>query len=49
MQLNIQSISNCQKQLNLELYLKENDIDICALNETFLKTDLKFKLKNFFI
>ena len=48
-QLNIQSISNCQKQLNLELYFKENYIDIFSLNETFLKTDFKFELKNYFI
>ena len=39
---------NCQgirpKRKELELYLKENEIDIVALNETFLNEKLNFQI-----
>ena len=42
---------NCQgirsKRKELELYLKENSIDIIALNETFLKKKITFKIKGY--
>ena len=40
---------NCQgirsKQKELELYLKENNFDIVALNETFLTKKVDFKIQ----
>ena len=42
---------NCQgvrsKRKELELYLKENDFDIVALNETFLTKKTKFKIHGY--
>ena len=42
---------NCQgirsKRKELELYLKENSIDIIALNETFLHKKINFKIKGY--
>ena len=42
---------NCQgirpKRKELELYLKENSIDIIALNETFLKKKLNFHISGY--
>ena len=42
---------NCQgirsKRKELELYLKENEIDIVALNETFLNKKLNFKIPDY--
>ena len=42
---------NCQgirsKRKELELYLKENSIDIIALNETFLHKKINFKLQGY--
>ena len=42
---------NCQgirpKRKELELYLKENEIDIVALNETFLNKKLTFKIPGY--
>ena len=42
---------NCQgvrsKRRELELYLKENDFDIVALNETFLTRETDFKIQGF--
>ena len=42
---------NCQglrpKQKDLQNYLLENQIDILALNETFLKTKFKFHLPRY--
>ena len=42
---------NCQgirsKRKELELYLKENSIDIIALNETFLHKKITFKIQGY--
>ena len=42
---------NCQgirsKRKELELYLKENSIDIIALNETFLNKKISFKIQGY--
>ena len=42
---------NCQgirsKRKELELYLKENSIDIIALNETFLHKKVTFKIQGY--
>ena len=42
---------NCQgirpKRKELELYIKENEFDIVALNETFLNTKLTFKIPGY--
>ena len=42
---------NCQdvrsKRKELELYLKENDFDIVALNETFLTKEINFKIQGY--
>ena len=42
---------NCQgirsKRKELELYLKENSIDIIALNETFLNKKINFKIQGY--
>ena len=42
---------NCQgvrpKRKELELHLKENSIDIIALNETFLNKKLKFRISGY--
>ena len=42
---------NCQsvrsKRKELELYLKENDFDIIALNETFLTKKINFKIHGY--
>ena len=42
---------NCQgvrsKRKELELYLKENDFDIIALNETFLTKKIDFKIQGY--
>ena len=42
---------NCQgirsKRKELELYLKENSIDIIALNETFLNKKITFKIQGY--
>ena len=42
---------NCQgvrsKRKELELYLKENNFDIVALNETFLSTKINFKIQGY--
>ena len=42
---------NCQgvrsKRKELELYLKENTIDIIALNETFLTKKINFKIQDY--
>ena len=42
---------NCQgirpKRKELELYLKENNIDIVALIETFLTTKIDFKIQGY--
>ena len=42
---------NCQgirpKRKELELYLKENDFDIVALNETFLTKKIDFKIQGY--
>ena len=42
---------NCQgirsKHKELELYLKENSIDIIALNETFLHKKINFKIQGY--
>ena len=42
---------NCQgvrsKRKELELYLKENDFDIVALNETFLTKKINFKIQGY--
>ena len=42
---------NCQgvrsKRKELELYLKENTIDIIALNETFLTKKVNFKIQGY--
>ena len=42
---------NCQgirpKRKKLELYMKENEIDIVALNETFLNKKLTFKIPGY--
>ena len=42
---------NCQgirsKRKELELYIKENEIDIVALNETFLNKKLNFKIPGY--
>ena len=42
---------NCQgirpKRKELELYIKENEIDIIALNETFLNKKLTFKIPSY--
>ena len=42
---------NCQgirpKRKELELYLKENEIDIVALNETFLNKKLNFRITGY--
>ena len=42
---------NCQgirsKRKELELYLKENTIDIIALNETFLTKKMNFKIQGY--
>ena len=42
---------NCQgirsKRKELELYLKENSIDIIALNETFLHKKINFKIQGY--
>ena len=42
---------NCQgirsKRKELELYLKENTIDIIALNETFLTKKINFKIQGY--
>ena len=42
---------NCQgirsKRKELELYLKENPIDIIALNETFLHKKINFKIQGY--
>ena len=42
---------NCQgirsKRKELELYLKENSIDIIALNETFLHKKINFKIQSY--
>ena len=42
---------NCQgirpKRKELELYLKENSIDIIALNETFLNKKLNFRISGY--
>ena len=42
---------NCQcirpKRKELELYIKENEIDIVALNETFLNKKLTFKIPGY--
>ena len=44
-------IWNCQglrsKRKELELYLKENSIDIIALNETFLHKKITFKIQGY--
>ena len=50
MGLNI-SFWNCQgirpKRKELELYIKENEIDIVALNETFLNKKLTFTIPGY--
>ena len=42
---------NCQgtrsKRKELELYLKENEFDIVALNETFLTKKTNFKIQGY--
>ena len=42
---------NCQgirpKRKELELYLKENNFDIVALNETFLNKKIDFKIQGY--
>ena len=42
---------NCQgirsKRKELELYLKENNFDIVALNETFLTKKINFKIQGY--
>ena len=42
---------NCQgirpKRKELELYLKENNFDIVALNETFLTKKVDFKIQGY--
>ena len=42
---------NCQrvrsKRKELELYLKENNFDIVALNETFLTKKIDFKIQGY--
>ena len=42
---------NCQgvrsKRKELELYLKENNFDIVALNETFLTKKIHFKIQGY--
>ena len=42
---------NCQgirqKRKELELYLKENNFDIVALNETFLTKETNFKIQGY--
>ena len=42
---------NCQgirrKRKELELYIKENEFDIVALNETFLNKNLTFKIPGY--
>ena len=42
---------NCQgvrsKRKELELYLKENNFDIVALNETFLTKEINFKIQGY--
>ena len=42
---------NCQgirsKRKELELYLKENNIDIVALNEVFLTKKIDFKIQGY--
>ena len=42
---------NCQrirpKRKELELYIKENEFDIVALNETFLNKNLTFKISSY--
>ena len=42
---------NCQgvrsKRKELELYLKENNFDIVALNETFLTQKIDFKIQGY--
>ena len=42
---------NCQgvrpKRKELELYLKENNFDIVALNETFLNKKINFKIQGY--
>ena len=42
---------NCQgirlKRKELELYLKENSVDIIALNETFLNKKITFKIQGY--
>ena len=42
---------NCQgirsKHKELELYLKENNFDIVALNETFLTKTVDFKIQGY--
>ena len=42
---------NCQgirsKRKELELYLKENSVDIIALNETFLHKKINFKIQGY--
>lgn len=47
MQLNAQGITNSSDILELEFFLKEKEIDLLFINETFLKPNKKFKLLNY--
>ena len=44
---NCQGVRSKRKELELELYLKENTIDIIALNETFLTKKINFKIQGY--
>ena len=44
------NIRNCRnKEVEISLFLKENDIDILSLNETWLKSNFKFDIPNYTI
>ena len=45
--INIRSCRN--KEVEISLFLKENDIDILSLNETWLKSNFKLDIPNYTI
>lgn len=47
MHWNAQGITNPETQLDLENFIREKQIDLISINETFLKPNHRFKLANY--